>query len=90
MNETLTCEALVELVTAYLDGALSPADHRDFEAHLAECDDCVRHVEQMRRTIAITGRLTQDDVPAAALATLLAAFRAARPAQSSDSRTDDR
>ena len=80
MNEPLNCQSLVELVTAYLDDTLTPADHREFEAHLADCDDCVHHVEQMRHTIAITGRLTEDDVPAADMATMLVAFRATRPA----------
>lgn len=79
MNEPLTCRTLVELVTAYLDGTLAPAEQREFEAHLADCDDCVHHVDQLRHTITITGKLTEDDVRAADMATLLAAFRAARP-----------
>ena len=35
----LTCQELVELVSDYLEGALSPEDRRRFEEHLAGCDD---------------------------------------------------
>ena len=33
----LVCQEAVELVTDYLEDALSPADRRRFEAHLAVC-----------------------------------------------------
>ena len=52
----LPCRDLVEVVTAYLDGALDETDRRRFEAHLAECEDCVAYVEQIRATVAGTGR----------------------------------
>ena len=32
----LTCQEVVELVTAYLEGAMTPAMTTRFEAHLAE------------------------------------------------------
>jgi anti-sigma factor RsiW len=52
----MPCQDLVEVVTAYLDGALSDVDRRRFEAHLAVCDPCVGYVEQIRVTIAAVGR----------------------------------
>ncbi len=52
----LPCQDLVEVVTAYLDGALSDVDRRRFEEHLEICDRCVAYVEQIRVTIAATGR----------------------------------
>jgi anti-sigma factor RsiW len=53
----MNCRELVELVTAYLDGAL-PADVRAaFEAHLAECPGCAAYLEQMRTTIRILAGL---------------------------------
>ena len=52
----LHCRDLVEVVTAYLDGALGAADRRRFEAHLRDCEDCVAYVEQIRTTIAGTER----------------------------------
>ena len=52
----LPCQDLVEVVTDYLDGALSEVDHQRFEEHLAICERCVAYVEQIRLTVAATGR----------------------------------
>ena len=52
----LPCQDLVEVVTDYLDGALSDVNHRRFEEHLAICERCVAYVEQIRLTIVATGR----------------------------------
>jgi anti-sigma factor RsiW len=43
----------VELVTDYLDGALDEARRDRFEAHLEECPDCARYLEQMRLTLRL-------------------------------------
>jgi len=72
----LSCREVVELVTAYLDGALSLGDRMRFENHLTACDGCTTYVEQMRRTIELTGTLRVDDVSPEALAELKHAFRA--------------
>ena len=58
----LVCQQVVELVTDYLEGALSPAGHRRFEAHLAGCPHCTEYLAQMRGTIRLTGRLEPDDL----------------------------
>ena len=50
----MPCRDLVEVVTAYLEGALDAVDRRRFETHLGECDECVAYVEQIRATIAGT------------------------------------
>jgi anti-sigma factor RsiW len=73
--EQLNCRELVELVTAYLDGALTPADARRFDAHLAGCDKCTEYLQQMRQTIRVTGTLRPDDLSPEAEEELLAAFR---------------
>jgi anti-sigma factor RsiW len=73
--EGLSCQELVELVTDYLEGALSPEDHARFEAHVADCDNCTAYLEQMRMTIRVTGRLTPEAVPPEAERELLSAFR---------------
>ena len=72
----MPCRELVELVTAYLDGSLSRRDRRRFEAHIAGCEHCTDYVEQMRETIALTGRLTEDDLDPGAREELLTTFRA--------------
>ena len=71
----MPCQQLVELVTAYFDRSLSRRDRRRFEAHISGCDHCTTYVEQMRQVVAASGRLTEEDVPAAARQELLAAFR---------------
>ena len=58
----LNCRELVELVTAYLEGDLSSGERKRFDAHLSACDGCTMYVEQMRRTIELTGTLSVDDV----------------------------
>jgi anti-sigma factor RsiW len=56
------CQQFVELVTDYLEGALSPADRRKFEAHLAFCPLCTEYFAQFRETIRLTGRITPEDL----------------------------
>ena len=71
----LTCAQVVELVTDYLEGGLSAADRARFEGHLTECDGCTNYLDQIRVTIAVVGRVHEDDLSAEAKAELLAAFR---------------
>jgi anti-sigma factor RsiW len=76
--EAMSCQELVELVTAYLEGALSPEDRRRFESHLAECGMCRVYVDQIRATIRLSGRATPSDLSPEAERDLLAAFRSWR------------
>jgi anti-sigma factor RsiW len=71
----LSCAQIVELVTAYLEGALEPDDRERFEEHLVFCDGCDRYLEQMRLTIEVTGRLEPGELPSALEERLLEAFR---------------
>jgi anti-sigma factor RsiW len=73
--EAMSCQELVELVTAYLEDALAPEENARFEAHLATCGTCQVYVEQMRETIRLAGRVTPDDLSPEAERDLLAAFR---------------
>jgi anti-sigma factor RsiW len=58
----LVCQQMVELITDYLEGALSRSQRRRFEAHLAGCEHCTEYLEQMRTTIRLTGRLRAEDL----------------------------
>jgi anti-sigma factor RsiW len=58
----LVCQQVVELVTDYLEGALSRSQRRRFEAHLQGCEHCSEYLEQMRATIRLTGRLQAEDL----------------------------
>ena len=71
----LTCRELVEIVTDYLEDRLSALDRRRFEEHLAACEGCANYVEQVRDTIRLVGRLTDDAIPIPARERLLQAFR---------------
>jgi anti-sigma factor RsiW len=73
--EQLSCQELVELVTDYVEGALSPDERALFEHHIGRCTGCHEYVEQMRTTIELTGSLSPDAVPPDAAERLLAAFR---------------
>lgn len=61
-KDELVCQQVVELVTDYLEGALSRSQRRRFEAHLAGCEHCGEYLEQMRATIRLTGRLRAEDL----------------------------
>ncbi len=76
MSVDLTCEELVELVTEYLEGALASRERDRFEAHLARCSGCTNYLDQIRTTIALTGRVTVDHLTVEARNELLAAFKA--------------
>jgi predicted anti-sigma-YlaC factor YlaD len=71
----LVCREVVELVTDYLEGSMSPADRARFEEHLTGCDGCSIYLDQMRTTIRVTGSLDEDSIPAEQLEQLTRAFR---------------
>lgn len=71
----LTCKELVELVTEYLEGKLSPGDQKRFSEHLALCDGCQAYLQQMRLTVATLGRLNEQSISSEAKEKLLRAFR---------------
>jgi anti-sigma factor RsiW len=66
---------MVELVTDYLEGALSRRDRYRFESHLSECDHCAEYLRQMRWTIALSGTVAVDDLSALRQSELTALFR---------------
>ena len=73
--EPISCQEVVELVTDYLDGAMSPADVARFDHHLSLCEGCVFYVDQIRMTIAAVGQVGEEDVPPEVRDDLIAAFR---------------
>jgi predicted anti-sigma-YlaC factor YlaD len=69
------CREVVELVSEYLEGAMTPEQMTRFELHLNLCDGCFSFVEQVRTTAAMAGRLSEDQIPDEMKTKLLAAFR---------------
>jgi anti-sigma factor (TIGR02949 family) len=80
MARNVHCNEIVELVTAYLDGALRRRDRKAFERHLEKCNGCANYVEQIRITIETVGRVNGDDLPVELRENLVAAFRGWRSA----------
>ena len=74
----LTCRQAVALVTAYLDGELTRDSRMLFEAHLDECDMCTEHVKQIKVTIAVAGRVREEDLDPMAREDLMDLYRRSR------------
>lgn len=71
----MRCRQVVELMTDYLEGALSSSDRARFEQHIAGCDGCTEYLRQLRKSIALTGRLAVAPVPDRFARELERAFR---------------
>jgi predicted anti-sigma-YlaC factor YlaD len=56
------CNRFVELVTEYLEGALSADQSRRLDEHLAICGGCKSVLEQFRTVIRMNGVLAEEDV----------------------------
>ncbi len=74
----IVCRQAVELVTDYLEGALSPRDRARFEAHLAGCPHCTEYLEQIRATVAALGRIEPEALAPDARDELVALYRSWR------------
>jgi len=77
-RRALVCQQAVALVTDYLDDALSRAERERFETHIADCPHCRTYLEQIRRTIALTGRVEPEDLDPQAQDELIALYRSWR------------
>ena len=71
----LSCQEVVELVTGYLDGALSAEEAALFEQHINFCEGCVWYVEQIKTTVETLGEVREEDIPSEAKDRLMSAFR---------------
>jgi anti-sigma factor RsiW len=74
-RRALVCREAVELVTDYLEGALSGADRRRLEEHLAACPHCSAYLEQIRMTIALAGRVEPEALQPEVQDELVALYR---------------
>jgi anti-sigma factor RsiW len=71
----LNCNEFVELVTAFLDGALDTETEGRFLDHLALCDGCDRYLDQMRQTVRTVRDLPLETLSGDARDALLSVFR---------------
>ena len=47
---------VVELITSYLEGTMTPDQLEVFERHLESCDGCKEYIERVRTVTALSGR----------------------------------
>ena len=74
-HDHITCQEVVELVTEYLEGALSPEDADLFEQHINFCDGCDWYLAEMRTTVATVGKIEEEEIPSETREKLMTAFR---------------
>jgi anti-sigma factor RsiW len=75
LRRDLECQQAVELVTDYLEGALSRRQRRRFEAHIRACPNCSAYLEQIQAVIAASGSITPEDLTTQARDDLTALYR---------------
>ena len=75
IRDDVQCREVVDVLTDYLEGALPAEERASLEQHLLLCQGCSRFVEQLRTSIALTGRLQEADVPAQVMDRVLRMFR---------------
>ena len=68
-------QEFVELVTDYLEGALTDVDRARLEGHLAACPHCTEYLAQMRRTLDLLGRIEPETLDAQVQDELVALYR---------------
>ncbi len=59
----LSCQEITELVTDYVEGAMSTEERLRFETHIGLCRHCRAYLNQMRDTAKMLERLTEQPVP---------------------------
>lgn len=75
MVEEMACNELVEIVTDYLDGMLPAAELARLRDHLASCDGCQAHIEQMRATVRVLQSEPEEQASAELANELAGMFR---------------
>jgi anti-sigma factor RsiW len=90
LQRDLECRQAVELVTDYLEGALSRRQRRRFEAHIRACPNCSAYLEQIQAVIATSGSIAPDDLTPRARDDLTALYRRWHGEQPGDSSLPDR
>jgi anti-sigma factor RsiW len=73
--DDLSCKELVELVTDYVEDRLPQPVRTRFEMHLSYCAPCRVYLAQMRETVNLAGRLSEETLPPGSKEALLEAFR---------------
>jgi len=59
-----TCKEITDLIFGYLNDTLSRSVKRDFQRHLRVCPDCVNFLNTYKKTVATSGSLRPEEMPA--------------------------
>jgi anti-sigma factor RsiW len=59
----MTCREFIDFLMEFLNGELTPEQCAQFEAHLAECPDCVNYLHSYEETVRL-GRAAFDELDA--------------------------
>jgi anti-sigma factor RsiW len=73
--EELRCQQAVELLTDYLEGALSPRARARLAGHLRTCDGCRAYLDQLQATISALGQAELQPPDPAVRAQLVELYR---------------
>ncbi len=75
MAGNFSCQEVANLMTDYLDGALSLSQRVRFHMHLGLCFACRNFLNQMKYTVATLQQLPPDPIPPPVKAELLRRFQ---------------
>lgn len=59
----MNCREALAVIAEFLEQSLSPATLVRFESHLADCPPCRVYLETYGKTIALTGRAEDVEMP---------------------------
>lgn len=71
----MNCDELVERVTDYYEGALSPSDQHRWDEHVAVCIGCVAHLGAYDVTLRLVSAAPEEPLPGALEESLVALHR---------------
>lgn len=75
----LTCQALTEIVTDYVEGRMSFWSRLQVQMHLGMCRHCRAYLRQMRETVVVLGHLPAEPMPPDVKTELMKRFAAMAP-----------
>ena len=75
IDDELTCQEVMELVTDYLENVLLPGLRKQLEEHVADCPGCANYIEQVRLTVGMLHQLAHEPVFPETKRELLEVFR---------------
>ena len=87
LSRDLVCRDAVSLVTQYLEGSLNRRQCRRFEAHLRQCPNCSRYLEQIRLTIEAVGHIVPEELDPVVRNDLIEVYRRYRGGETGRSGT---